>query len=435
MQLSAAERSAPFRLDELLKSCLPSYDTICRWYPASDLLRDSNNVADLAFVRGVWVYSATVGRAAFPRGLYAWPIDVRDFFKDSVLCADNASLGASSSGGGGPLPPGSTVNPASGVIAEPTSAPRSSGGTGLPRSVSRGGARQALSAASREGEPERRSGSGRRRIDRGSPLVETAIERGAAVADSGESVPASAWEARSATIGGVARHALSAASSQGEPERRSGSGRRRIDRASPRVEAPPERGAAVADSAESVPASAASIRGVAERVVAADSGPSAPMLGASIASDRGGCDASRSVSRRGVCRGLSADSSQAEALPRSGGSRRRIGGGSSYVERAAPRDATIVDSAEGVPVPTSDAIKASRRGVDDSVVAADSGEPEARRPRLGESEPVSRARGRRVLPWARTLGASVGENDSGGEGVLPSSGGNLRSRWATDECL
>ena len=66
---------------------------VARW-PASDLLRDSGHIADLAFMRGVWVYTAIVGKDAFPRGLNEWPIDVKAFFSEGPLVAGLGCVGS-----------------------------------------------------------------------------------------------------------------------------------------------------------------------------------------------------------------------------------------------------------------------------------------------------------------------------------------------------
>ena len=60
-------------LKVLINRLLPRYNDVAGRYPVDDLLRDSNQVADGAFVRAVFAYSATLGLDHFPCGLHTWP--------------------------------------------------------------------------------------------------------------------------------------------------------------------------------------------------------------------------------------------------------------------------------------------------------------------------------------------------------------------------
>ena len=60
------------RLQQLLGQCLPGYKHVVSHYHAADLLRHAQ-VADTAFLRGVWAYTYVVGKEVFPLGLDSWP--------------------------------------------------------------------------------------------------------------------------------------------------------------------------------------------------------------------------------------------------------------------------------------------------------------------------------------------------------------------------
>ena len=101
-ELSTTHGSVVSAFAKVLERCLPSYSKLARRWPAQDLLKDSNAIADLAFVRGVWVYSQLLGPEKFPEGIFSWPPDVSMLFSPSRIgsaqsVAPDVSLSSSSS--------------------------------------------------------------------------------------------------------------------------------------------------------------------------------------------------------------------------------------------------------------------------------------------------------------------------------------------------
>ena len=71
------------RLRWLLQDCCPGYRGLfetsdlvtkhkSRRWPSSALMQQSGNVADLAFLRGVWLYTSVMTPMHFPHGLHSW---------------------------------------------------------------------------------------------------------------------------------------------------------------------------------------------------------------------------------------------------------------------------------------------------------------------------------------------------------------------------
>ena len=101
-------------LSKLLRTCCPSYlQVLKRFGPATLLFRNNYNL-DLAFLEGVWRYTAAVGRACFPQGLYAWPppddwsSDARCFDGQSTWCGGVPC--ASDDAAAASVPPGLVVS-------------------------------------------------------------------------------------------------------------------------------------------------------------------------------------------------------------------------------------------------------------------------------------------------------------------------------------
>ena len=90
-------------LSKLIQRTLPQYSEVVTRYPVVDLLRDSNRIADGAYVRAVWAYSAALGKDTFPDGVYEWPPPQDSAASSSaVLRAAQGGNAASSSSSAAP---------------------------------------------------------------------------------------------------------------------------------------------------------------------------------------------------------------------------------------------------------------------------------------------------------------------------------------------
>jgi hypothetical protein len=129
-ELSTTHGSVVSLLAKTLERCLPSYSQVARRWSSQDLLRDSNSIADLAFVRGVWVYSQILGLEKFPEGIFSWPPDVSMLFSQSGIdIAQPVALVTPLSAGSTSLSAGSTTRIAA-------SAEKASPSTGATRTLS-----------------------------------------------------------------------------------------------------------------------------------------------------------------------------------------------------------------------------------------------------------------------------------------------------------
>ena len=61
-------------LQKILHTTCPHYHSVCgsRW-PSKTLLEEQEYIADLAYLKGVWMYSQAVTEGKFPKGLFRWP--------------------------------------------------------------------------------------------------------------------------------------------------------------------------------------------------------------------------------------------------------------------------------------------------------------------------------------------------------------------------
>ncbi|CAE7467252.1 pip [Symbiodinium sp. CCMP2592] len=96
---SALHRAPCLLLDQLLRNTCPGYESLCskRWSGRA-LLEESQNIADIAFLAGVFRFSAAVGVTAFPLGLHEWPVTAawwQDFLAASGKGSGSAAAAAS----------------------------------------------------------------------------------------------------------------------------------------------------------------------------------------------------------------------------------------------------------------------------------------------------------------------------------------------------
>ena len=97
---SALHRAPCLLLDQLLRNSCPGYESLCskRW-SGKALLEESQNIADIAFLSGVFRFSAAVGETAFPLGLHEWPVRAQwwqDFLGAEVVSGNGGSAAAAS---------------------------------------------------------------------------------------------------------------------------------------------------------------------------------------------------------------------------------------------------------------------------------------------------------------------------------------------------
>ena len=69
--LHPTHASPVYALTQVSGNTLPEDEAIVPKRPPSDLLRDSQGVANLAYVRAAWAYSQACGEETFPEGLHA----------------------------------------------------------------------------------------------------------------------------------------------------------------------------------------------------------------------------------------------------------------------------------------------------------------------------------------------------------------------------
>lgn len=106
----AATADAIGRLRKLVDKCCPGYAYFAPTeYVACSMLAASNRIIDLAFLRMVWLYSASVTSKRFPNGLFAWPPDDWKALCDSITPKTSTTFEhAPRHVRGAPLPPSSS---------------------------------------------------------------------------------------------------------------------------------------------------------------------------------------------------------------------------------------------------------------------------------------------------------------------------------------
>ncbi len=97
-----------YRLRVVLYACCPGYRGLVEKYdhgskgdkirwPSSALMQQSGYLADLAFLRGVWLYTYVMTPKHFPHGLHSWPLkDLEDFCRTWGISSSPSSAASQS---------------------------------------------------------------------------------------------------------------------------------------------------------------------------------------------------------------------------------------------------------------------------------------------------------------------------------------------------